>query len=150
MKPVYLRQEYERCLLSLDGHSYPIEYRWLRAHGFKGLTPWHCLDDVARAVSFRQEFAKEAGRGPIPVRDILPFAFAQHMDDVAGFVVADGVVTSQVCITHLTWRGGPESPGWPTSALLPGIWDWLRLISAESQAWCTPEELADLVENIMD
>src|SRR4051812_48218815 len=105
MTQEYPRPEYERCLLSLGGHEFPTEYRWLRAHGFKGLTPWHCLDDAGRAAVLRREFLAEVRGGSIPVRDFLPFAAAQHMDDVAGFVVARGSVTPQVCVAHLTWRG---------------------------------------------
>ncbi|OWK37817.1 hypothetical protein [Fimbriiglobus ruber] len=150
MRPRYLHQEFDRCLLSLDGHDYPTEYRWLRAHGFKGLTPWHCLDDASVAAGWRREFAAEAGGGSIPVRDILPFAYAQHTDDVAGFVVSGGTVTPQVCVAHLTWSGKPEEPGWPSCVLFPGVWDWFRAACAESQEWCSPEELTDLTDNIMD
>ena len=149
MRPSYLRRFYDQCLLSLDGHDYPVEYRWLRAHGFKGLTPWHCLDDAAVATAWRREFAAEAGGGSIPVRDILPFAYAQHTDNVAGFVVAGGTVSPQVCVAYLTWRRRPEAPGWPSYALYAGVWDWLRGVCAESQAWCSPAELADFVDNVM-
>ena len=150
MRQVYLRREYERCLLSLGGHDYPTEYRWLRAHGFRGLTPWHCLDDADRAAGLRREFLAEVGGGSIPVHDFLPFAVAQHMDEVAGFVVAAGSAPAQVCVAHLTWRGQAESPGWPSYQLFPTVWEWLATVCAESREWCSPEELADLVANVMD
>jgi hypothetical protein len=150
MNQTYLRQHYERCLLSLAGHDFPTEYRWLRAHGFKGLTPWHCLDDEMRAAALRQEFLREIQGGSIPVQDFLPFAAAQHMDDVAGFIVRGGSITPQVCVAHLTWRGGPEVSGYPLHTLYATVWDWLRLVADESREWCSAEELADLVQNIME
>ena len=150
MRQVYLRREYERCLLSLGGYHYPTEYRWLRAHGFRGFTPWHCLDDADRAAGLRREFLAEVEGGSIPVQDFLPFAFAQHTDEVAGFVVADGAATAQVCVVHLTWRGRAESPGWPSYKLSSDVWEWLATVGTQSREWCSPEELADLVTNIMD
>ncbi|AMV24678.1 hypothetical protein VT84_09805 [Gemmata sp. SH-PL17] len=150
MRPVYLRRDYERCLLSLGGHDYPTDYRWLRAHGFRGFTPWHCLDAADRADKLRREFLTEVDGGSIPVQDFLPFAETQHMDEVAGFVVANGVATVQVCVVHLTWRGRAEAPGWPSYQLFSNIWEWLTMACAESREWCSPEELADLVANVMD
>jgi hypothetical protein len=150
MGRAYLRQDYQRSLLSLAGHDFPTEYRWLRAHGFKGLTPWHCLDDADRAAGLRQEFLREVADGSIPVPDLLPFAEAQHMDEVAGFVVRDSAVTPQVCVVHLTWLGRPEVPGYPGYALFATLWEWLQLVAEESRDWCSAEELADFVDNVME
>lgn len=131
-------------LLELDGYRYPLEYRWLRFHGFRGMTPWYCIDDVDEVTTVRKEFLLEVGRGSIPVRDFLPFARAEHSDDYAGFVQADGKVTGEVCVAHLTFRGSAEVSDYPTHRIYPSLWEWLTRVFAETRRWCEPSAVADL------
>lgn len=73
------------------------------------------------AARFRAELQREvAPPNPSPLRDLLPFAQGGNGDDVAGVVLKDGTPLATVCTVHLTWRGGPEAPGWPSLRLHPG------------------------------
>jgi hypothetical protein len=133
-----------RLLLALDGHQYPPEYRWVRLHGFRGITPWRCIDDLDEASTIRKEFLLEVGGGSIAVRDFLPFARAEHSDDFAGFVQSEGQVTGEVCVVHLTFRGSAEMSGYPTCTVYPSLWEWLTMVLATTREWCGPEATADL------
>ena len=129
-------------LVALDGLSYPLDYRWIRAHGLWGFMPWHFCDDPERAKAFRREFCRETASGSLPVTDLLPFAYRQDCDDIAGFVVADSVVTRQVIEVHLTWKH-PEVQSYPSNTLFDSIWQWLPTVLLETEDWCTEEELAE-------
>jgi hypothetical protein len=129
-------------LTALEGLSYPLDYRWLRAHGLRGLTPWHFCDDPERATVFRREFCRETANRSIPITDLLPFAYRQDCDDIAGFVVTGSRVSSQVIEVHLTWKF-PEITGYPEHALFDGIWEWLTSALTETRVWCSEEELAE-------
>ena len=104
-------------LESLDGLKYPVEVRWLHAYGITELTPWHIITaDHARGLLI--EFQKETATAFHTIRDILPFAARLECDDNVGYVVVDGVVSTQVVGAHPTWRGAPEVRASHSSALL--------------------------------
>ena len=130
--------------LALDGYQYPEEYRWVRLHGFRGMTPWRCIDDLDEASTIRKEFLLEVGGGSIAVHDFLPFARDQQSDDVAGFVQSQGQVTGEICVAHLTFRGSAETSGYPTCNVYPSLWEWLTMVFATTREWCGPDALADL------
>src|SRR4030095_9841001 len=115
-----------RMLLQLDGYPYPLEYRWLRIHGFRCMTPWRCIDDIDEATTIRKEFLLEVGGGSIAVRDFLPFARSEPADDFAGFIQSEGKVTGEVCVAHLTFRGSAEVTEYPTHDVYPSLWEWLK------------------------
>ena len=127
----------------LNELAYPVEFRWLIAHGFKGLTPWHFID-AKRAESLRCEFQKETGSPNHKIQDILPFASRQDRDDIAGFLIKNGVVTTCVIEVHLTWKGSPETIGYPTIDLYDSIWVWLKTVLDETALWCSEQEFLDL------
>jgi hypothetical protein len=131
-------------LLELDGYRYPPEYRWLRFHGFRGMTPWRCIDDLDEATTARKEFLVEVGGGSIPVHDFLPFARSEPGDDFAGFIQSNGKITGEVCVTHLTFRGGAEVSNYPRHVIYPSLWDWLTMVFAQTRQCCEPGALADL------
>jgi hypothetical protein len=131
-------------LLELDGHRYPPEYRWLRFHGFRGMTPWHCIDDLDQATTVRKEFLLEVAGSSIPVHDFLPFAQSEPGDDYAGFIQSQGTVTGEVCVAHLTFRGGAEVSDYPRHVIYPSLWDWLTMVFAQTRQACEPGALADL------
>lgn len=129
----------------LDELTYPVELRWLQAHGLTGLTPWHFItEDGARGL--RAEFRREATAPHHQIRDFLPFASRQDCDDVAGFVVVDGVATSQVIEVHLTWRGSVEAAGFPSLVVYDSLWAWLKSAIDHTRDWCNEEELSSLTE----
>ena len=69
-----------------DGAPLPLPYRWILACGLRKLTPWHFIDDQARALALRDEFLLEVeAPSPSSVRDWFPFAYDQTQDDFAGF-----------------------------------------------------------------
>jgi|SoiMethySBSTD1v2_1073268.scaffolds.fasta_scaffold03496_3 hypothetical protein len=131
-------------LLELDGYPYPLDYRWLRLNGFRGLAPWRCIDDIDEATTIRKEFLLEVGRGSIAVRDFLPFARAESADDYAGFTQSDGLVSGEVCVAHLTFRGSAEVSDYPRYAIYPSVWDWLARVLADLRDRCKPQAAADL------
>jgi hypothetical protein len=67
----------------------PLEYRWLKANGFKGFVPWHLLEEPGQE-GLRTEYKKETGE------DFYPFAYRQDCDDVAGFNIEKGEIRKSV------------------------------------------------------
>jgi hypothetical protein len=122
----------------------PLPLRWIRAHGLQSLTPWHFVDDPSERAGLQKEFRLEVSAGSQPVTDILPFARRQDCDDVAAFIVEAGTVTDDVVIVHLTWRQGPEQPGYPSIHRCRDFWDWLETALADTREWASEDELADL------
>src|SRR5690242_20521671 len=101
----------------------PLPYRWLHALRITRIPPWHFIDDPAEASRLRAEFLREvAAPNPSEVRDWMPFAHHQAQDDVAGFVLRDGVPTGEVRVVHLTWSGAAERPGWPGLDRYRDLW----------------------------
>ena len=137
-------------LLELDGYAYPLDYRWLRLHGFRTMTPWRCMDDPDEVTAIRKEFLVEVGGGSIPVPDILPFARNDASDDVAGFIQRQGEVTGEVCVAHLTFRGAAEVSDYPRHEIYPSIWEWVTMVFEETRHWCQPQAVQDLEESMLE
>jgi hypothetical protein len=134
-------------LLELDGYRFPDEYRWLRLNGFRSMTPWRCIDELDEATTIRKEFLLEVAGGSIPIRDFLPFARNDSTDDFAGFIQSRGIVTGEVCVAHLTFRGSAEVANYPTHTIYPSIWEWLTMVLKETRQWCQPQAVKDLEES---
>ena len=122
----------------------PLLYRWLLAHGFKSLTPWHFMDQDAHKShieSRRREYSIEVGGE----RDIWPFAERQDMDTIAGFVVENGKITDDVITVHLTWSRKKELPGWPSETAATPFQTWLaEILVADAAEWMSEEDLVDI------
>ena len=130
--------------MSDAGNPSPLPLRWLRAHGLRGLTPWYFIDDrAAEVASMRAEYRREVSSGSQPERDFLPFARRQDMDDVAGFVVEQGAITSKVITVHLTWQAA-EVKGFPIIERHPDIWAWMKGAIDDTAGWCSEDDLADV------
>ncbi len=120
----------------------PLEVRWLLAHGVRRLTPWYFLESGdERRSHLRAEFRKEVGGGSQPERDVLPFAVRQDRDDMSGFVVEGGTVTSAVITVHLTWEGRPERAGYPRIVRYRNIWEWMKSVIDDTAEWCSEDDL---------
>ncbi|RYZ01377.1 MAG: hypothetical protein EOO73_35730 [Myxococcales bacterium] len=104
------------------------------------------IENDEMSAGFRREYVLEVSGGSLPERDMLPFAHRQDCDDVAGFVVDNGEVREAVIEIHLTYRGGPEIPGYPQAKRFASFWEWLKSAIDDSADWCGEEELADLKE----
>jgi hypothetical protein len=118
---------------------WPIEYRWLKAHGFNFLTPWHFIEPV-NSEGLRNEYQKETGF------DILPFARRQDNDDIAGFKVVGNEVQKIVLTVHLTWSSKLEKDGYPITRESPNLIDWIKAVMLpDSQEWITEDELHDIL-----
>jgi len=122
----------------------PLALRWLRAHGLRGLTPWHFINDSEESTGLRSEYRREVSGGSQPEQDFFPFARRQDQDDVAGFVVEHGTVTGKVIEVHLTWRGLAESSGWPGVERYDNVWEWMKTVIDETAAWCSEDRMPSL------
>ena len=119
----------------------PLAYRWLKAHGFDGLVPWHFIDPE-QSHALRRAYQRETGNR------FIPFAKRQDNDDIAGFEVQDGRAQNSVVTVHLTWTGNREPPGWPRIVKSADIFDWLaKVVYPATRAWMTEAELEDLINN---
>lgn len=130
-------------LISLDGIKYPLALRWIQAHGFAGLTPWRLIE-VDHAQGLRAEFRRETDTDFHKIKDLLPFAVRQDMDDVAGFIIENGVVQDEVIVAHLTWHGKAEVKGYPSIHRYSSLWSWLKDCIDDTAEWCNEEDLEDL------
>lgn len=118
----------------------PISLRWLQAHNFQLLTPWHW--EIERINSLKSEYYKETGK------EILPFAGRQDNDTIAAFKVENGVTQETVLTIHLTWSGKREREGYPTTQEYLSIFDWIsNVMNEDTQEWIDEEELADIKAN---
>jgi hypothetical protein len=112
-------------LITCDGHQLPFSYRWLVEQGLTRFGPWYFIEEQSQSDMFRREFAKEvADPNPAEVKDFQPFAKHAAYDDLAGFVIRDGRVTTEVLFVHLTFKGRAERPGWPNMTLYDDVWTW--------------------------
>lgn len=122
----------------------PLQYRWLVANGFDGFVPWFILDDssmIDGIDALRKEFKKETGD------DFFPFAKRQDCDDVAGFKIIKGEITSVVINIHLTWSGKKESTGDVRISEYPDMFCWLKEKALiDTSEWMSEEDLEDILE----
>lgn len=119
----------------------PLEYRWLKAHNFEGLTPWYFVD-LEKSEGIRKEYQLETGK------DIFPFARRQDNDDIAGFEILNGNPTSKVLTVHLTWSSNNESNGYPITEPSKNAFDWIKnVVIPATEEWMSEEDLEDLIEN---
>ena len=119
----------------------PLEYRWLKANGFKGFVPWHLLEEPGKE-NLRLEYQKETGE------DFYPFARRQDCDDVAGFKIINGNIVSSVISVHLTWTGKKEKEGFPARIEYKDMFEWLKKeVIPDTWDWMSEEDLEDIEEN---
>lgn len=116
----------------------PLEFRWLKANGFKGFVPW-CLLDQPGHEGLRKEYQLETGE------DFYPIARRQDCDDVAGFEVVNGEILSKVINTHLTWSGKYELEGYPIREEYKDMFEWLMHdVIPNTWEWMSEEDLEDI------
>ena len=119
----------------------PIEYRWLRAHGLSGLTPWWFIDQSEEVHALQSGYERETDDDS----GWLPFMRRQDCDDVAGFVVDKSKVTPQVVVVHLTWSGAIEPKGYPLKQGPLSFSEFMaQVVVPDSQEWMSEVELADI------
>ena len=105
-------------------------YSWFIKQNILVLYPWSILtsENEEDFEGIRAEFRKEtAVPNNSPVKDFLPFAVHQCVDDYAGFVIENEKVTEKVIVVHLTWRGDVELDSYPNITCYDSIWQWLEL-----------------------
>ena len=134
-------------MADLRDSSIPLPLRWILAHGITSLTPWYFLDDPERIDGLRNQYRREVSGGSQPISDCLPFARRRDNDDVAAFVVVDGVVTAEVIDVHLAWATGPERPGYPSLERYPDFWAWFKSAVDASADWATEDDLDDVISD---
>jgi hypothetical protein len=119
----------------------PLEYRWLKFHGFNGFRPWHLIEDPG-SKSLRLEYQVETGK------DFYPFAHRQDCDEFAGFVVVDNEIQRAVVVVHLTWSRSREVEGFPTCKEFKSMFHWLKeVVIVDTYEWMSEEELESLEED---
>ena len=117
----------------------PIEYRWLKAHDFKLMTPWYLLEISAGVSGIRKEYRLESGK------DLLPFARRQDNDDIAGFIMSNGNILPEVLTVHLTWSGKLEREGYPITNKSQSMLLWItEVVFPATQDWISEEELRNM------
>jgi hypothetical protein len=126
----------------------PLPYRWFRANGLKRLVPWHFGDDPAFIEAWRKAYILETGG-----YDIMPFAFRQDWDRMAGFVIIDGLIHDHVLTADLSFVGKNdirrlprgEKPAPLDRARLPSFVEWLKTIMlSDTVEWMNEADLAEM------
>jgi len=117
----------------------PIQYRWLKAHNFKGFRPWSFVDPL-NSESLRKEYQLETGK------DMIPFAVRQDNDDIAGFETIDNKIQNKVLTVHLTWSSKLEREGYPSIIESVNVFEWLQnVVIPETMEWIDEDELDDML-----
>jgi hypothetical protein len=93
-----MSQRKEFSLTEPDGQLMPLAFRWFVVHGLIWFKPWYFDYDASPERNVRRAFRIETGG-----RDLVPFAFRQDNDDMAGFEVIDGRMTDRVIAFHPSW-----------------------------------------------
>jgi hypothetical protein len=129
-----------------SGDLLPRPYRWIRAHGLRGITPWHFdYDDERLCRGWRTLYQQYTGK------DAWPFAAYAAYFKTAAFPLQDGHADGQVIIVDMdivdTWGGC--TPG-GTIAEFTSFSDWLSSALGESQELATEETLANVLECLED
>ena len=122
--------------------SIPLPLRWLIAHDITSLTPWHLLADPDRIAALRAEYRAETAHE----RDCWPFAVRQDCDQVAAFVVSDGVLGETVVEVHLTYSRSAERRGFPSEQRYETFWDWVKSAVDDSANFASELNLDEIVE----
>ena len=134
--------------ISPTKNELPLSYRWFRANGLKRLVPWHFGDDPAFIEAWRKEYALETDGS-----DIMPFAFRQDWDRMAGFVVIDGMILDHVLIADLSFVGRKDMPwlrpGEEPAPLdltqLPSFVEWVKTVMLpDTVEWMNEADLAEI------
>lgn len=125
-----------------SGDQLPLPYRWIRAHGLRGVSPWHFdYDDEELIANWRKLYQQYTGK------DAWPFAAYQHMFNTAAFPLQDGRTDGSVIVVDMdlfdTW--GETLPG-GTLQKFDSFSDWLESATSESQEWISEENLVDILE----
>ncbi len=134
-------------MADLRDSSIPLPLRWIRAHGITSITPWHFLDNADTVSRLRNQYRSEVSAGSQPISDCLPFAKRQDCDDIAAFVVADGIVTGEVIDVHLTWAPKPELPGFPSLDHYSDFWAWLKSAVDATADFANDIDLDDIIND---
>lgn len=100
---------------------YPRAYCRLVEQGLIHITPWHLLEGL-EAVDWADRL-----KGRYPSRDLFPFAYLQHTDDVACWERGHG---EKVFVIH-----DFASPGWENEGEFPDVWSWFRSAVDWTIAW---------------
>lgn len=131
-------------LTAPNGEPLPIGYRWLRVHGLVGLRPWMFVDSPEEAQELRGELVCEVAPPNLcPVRDLLPFALRKDRDEVAGFVVANGQLTQEVALVHLSFKGRPERDRELVVKRFADIWEFAReALLEDARDWANEAALS--------
>jgi hypothetical protein len=134
-------------LTAPNGEPLPLAYRWLRANGVYRLLPWTFIDRADEAQRLRGEFVREvAPPNQTPVRDLFPFALRKDREEIAGFIVTDGMVGEEVALVALTWKGRAEKAGWPAVQRFHDLWAFVRdAMLEDSREWANEEGLGRLL-----
>lgn len=117
-----------------DGQLMPLAFRWFVVHGSIWFKPWYFDYDVSPGRNVRRAFRIESGGK----RDLIPFAFRQDNDDMAGFEVVEGKVTDRVIAFHPSWteRANP----YLIDGEFEDLWEFMRQTVVEDMKWWANEE----------
>ena len=128
-------------LTSPHGQPLPFAYRWAVANGLRRFTPWFILDSPEEIAGVGHEFQKETGI------ESCVFARRYDMDDVAAFVIRDGIIQDAVVSAHLSWVGYRDA--FVEIEHFDDFWDWLAGRALPDMAEWTSDE-ADIQEALND
>lgn len=86
----------------------PNNLRWFLVQKSTTFVPWH-LEEKPRGLNnvFKSE--------DIEQRELFVFAYRQDCDDLAGFLIVDGLITDKVIYFHPSYTSNPKAQresGW--------------------------------------
>lgn len=116
-----------------DGQLMPLAFRWFVSHGLLWFKPWYFDYDVSPLRNVQRAFRIESGG-----RDVIPFAFRQDNDDMAGFEVVEGRVTDRVIAFHPSWTEKPNE--YLIDGEFSDLWEFASKQLMQDMKWWASED----------
>ncbi len=93
----------------------------MEAFSFEFVNPWRGVSSENGAQLARELQLELSPGHPLYGLELIPIARSVRADDVL-FRLPD----SRVAAVHLTWKGGPEEPPWPSSVIYADQHEWAQ------------------------
>ena len=123
----------------------PNSLKWFLVQKSTSFTPWH-LENEPRGL--KNPFKSEDLEG----REVYVFAYRQDCDDLAGFLLVDGIITEKVIHFHPSYTSNSDTQkasGW---SIVNGEYEdifefFAKVVMPDMKEWAITEDADDLLDD---